>query len=784
LRVEGTLLIKTAAKLLLRAAPLLFLCSAIVVTGGCSRLAGDPLDKIRELHGKNQYRESLEALRALQEEDPTDLETNYLLGKALMRTGESSLAIWPLRAATESPEFAVDAGIMLTQAMMQGRTPRDAVSVIEQVVAVEPDNVEALGLRAQAYLRVDRYEDALADVERVIELEPGNLGVIVPRVISLIYLERFEEAEEALEVAREVVQNTEEEVSESLRGRLCVANGMFAFENKEPERAEELYNGCLETYPTNQLVVLETVSFYDRLARSEEATDILRDAFEETQNRVFSSALARRMGELGFADEQERLMREEAEERNTTAAWFALGDFYNLRDDYDAAVSAFAQALKAEPNPAPMVKFAYADTLIQAGRYEEATRASKDVDQESLRNLLDGRILLEQGDAAGALRLFEAGIRLWPNNAGARFLAGQAAAALGDFDRTIAEYRESVRAAAGRTEAGLELARIQEAIGNQEAATVALRRYVMSHPNDPVGLTFLIRLSFLTGLREAATTSLRQLNRLPGYRPNAIAEQMAMVAVGPGPQAAVDSLLETDIDLTDPANVMVLRVFVEQLAMLGQHDEAQSRVADALEANPEAAVFHDLKARALRAAGGSEEEVRLSFQHAIERDPTLAESLISLAEMSSAEGNIDAALALYDRASDSAPDDLRAAHAAIALLRSAERSEEAETRLAALIKSHPIDARAANDLAEILAQRGEDLDRSTWPVGPITSSRCRRRRRPSVGFIFFDKSTRPLSRRSHAPSKCAPGPSALVTGWAWRWPLKGKGSAPGKRFSR
>jgi tetratricopeptide (TPR) repeat protein len=74
----------------------------------------------------------------------------------------------------------------------------------------------------------------------------------------------------------------------------------------------------------------------------------------------------RRMGEMGFADEQERLMREEAEEQNTTAAWFALGDFYNLRDDYDAAVTAFAQALKAGPNPAPMVKFAYADTLIQA----------------------------------------------------------------------------------------------------------------------------------------------------------------------------------------------------------------------------------------------------------------------------------------------------------------------------------------------------------------------------------------------------------------------------------
>jgi tetratricopeptide (TPR) repeat protein len=703
---------KTAAKLLLRAVSFLFLCGAIVVAGGCSRLAGDPLEKIRELQAKNQYQESLETLRALQEEDPSNLETNYLLGKALMRTGEPSLAIWPLRLAVESPEFAVDAGIMLTQAMLQGRTPRDAVSVIEQVVAVAPDNVEALELRAQAYLRVDRHEDALDDIARVVELDPGNLGVIVPRVIALINLERFEDAEKALATANEIVENTEEEVSESLRGRLCVANGMFAFENKEPERAETLYNGCLETYPTNPLVVLETVSFYDRLRRDEEATKILRDAFEETRNRAFGSALAQRMGELGFADEQERLMREEAEEQNTTASWFALADFYNVRDNFDAAVGAFEQALKAESNPAPMIRFAYADTLIQAGRYEDAKRATKDVDQESLRNLLDGRILLEQGDAAGALSLFESGIRLWPNNPGARFLAGQAAAALGDFDRTIAEYRESVRAGAGRTEAGLELARVLEAMGNPEGAMIALRRYVMSHPGDPVGLTYLVRLSFLTGLHEAATNALRQLSALPGRRATALAEQMAMVAVGPGPQAAVDSLLATDLDLTDPANAIALRALLEQLATLGQHDEAQTRVAAALQANPDSAVFHDLKARALRAAGGPAEEIRRSFQQAVERDPMYVDSLIGLGEMVEADGKIDAALALYDRARDASTDDLRAAHAALALLQSAGRLEEAETRLTALVKSNPLDARVANDLAVILAERGKDLDRS------------------------------------------------------------------------
>jgi tetratricopeptide (TPR) repeat protein len=702
---------KTAVEFLSRVAPLLVLCG-VIAAGGCSRLDGDPLSEIREEHEKNQYRKSLDKLRALLDESPSDPETNFLLGRALMRIGDSSLAIWPLRKAAESPEFAVDSGMMLTQAMLMGRTPRDAVSAIEPVVAMEPDHVEALALRAQAYLRVDRHEDALADVSRVAELEPDNVAILVPRVIALIYLERIEEAGEALTAAKELLETTEQEVSESIRGRLCVANGMFAFENDQPEEAETLYRVCLETYPTNQLVVLETVALIDRLGRREDATKILRDAFEQTRSSVFGSALARRMGELGFAEEQVRLMREEAEEQNTAASWFALGDFYNQRDKFDAAVSAFENALKAEPNPSAMIRFAYVDTLIQAGRYEDAERAAKDVSPETLRDLLRGRILLEQGDASGALRLFESGIRLWPNNAGARFLAGQAAARLGDFNRAIAEYRESVRADSSRTEAGLYLARILEATGNDEAAMTAVKRYLLSHPDDPTGMIYLIRLSFLNGRREAAANGLQRLGALPGHRATAMVERMAIIAVGPGPQAAVDTLVKSEMDLTEPENAMVLRVLLEQLATLDQHDEAKARVAAALEAHPEAAAFHDLKARALLAAGGPEDEIRESFQQAVERDPKMVESLISLAELAAADEKIDAAITLYDRASEAALEDLRAAHAAIALLRSAERTEEAESRLEVLVERNPIDARSANDLAESLAERGGDLDRS------------------------------------------------------------------------
>jgi Flp pilus assembly protein TadD len=158
----------------------------------------DPIGAIRELHANRRYAESLEPLRALLDENPDQPEVNLLLGEALMRTGDSSSAIWPLRRALESPDHVVEAGLLLGQAELASRTPRDVLNAVEPVLEVEPENVEALVIRAQGYLKANRHEEALADIVRVAEIDPGNLNVLVPRVLALIELERIDEAEQAL----------------------------------------------------------------------------------------------------------------------------------------------------------------------------------------------------------------------------------------------------------------------------------------------------------------------------------------------------------------------------------------------------------------------------------------------------------------------------------------------------------------------------------------------------------------------------------------------------------
>jgi tetratricopeptide (TPR) repeat protein len=683
----------------------------------------DSLSEIRAQHRAGQFAPTLEPLRALVDRDPTDPEANYLLGRALLRTGEGGLAVWPLRRAVESPEYAVEAGLLLTRVSLLGRFAHEAIKAADAVLSIEPDNVAAFELRVQAYLKASRFEDALADVARVFELDPENLAVLVPQVLALLSLERVEEAEEALATTRLKLESAGERVGPAMRAKLCAASGQFAFENGEPERAKLQFAECLDQFPTDELAVQSAVQFHDGLGERERGTEILRKAFEDSGSSHFRNALAARMQTFGKREEALELLRAEAEERPSAASWFAVADYYVDAEDYEAAAEAFDRALAAGPDPPPMIRFAYADTLIQKGDYAKARELARDIEQDSLRNLIEGRAHLAEGDARSALAAFEAGIKLWPNNAGARFLAGQAAERLGDFERASSEYRESVRANAAETEAGLFLARLYEAQGSYGGALDAIGHYARKHPADPESYLVSIRLAHRVGNRGVVNEGLQRLSALPGMAGVAAAESASLMAAVRGPAAARQTIESSALDLTLPENAPALRALLAQLAALGEHEAARERVARALAAEPEAAVFHELRGRALLAADEPRPLVRQAFERAIELEPANARALAGLAELSAEAGELEPAIALYERAAAADASDPEPLERAIELLVASQQTLRAEALLERVIEQFPRSAEAANQLARLLAARGGDLDRALAHASRATSLR-------------------------------------------------------------
>ena len=349
------------------------LLAGLVLGLGCGEAKDTPsLKAIRALHEEGRWRDSLPDLRALVDENPANGEANLLLGTALLQGGDAGLAVWPLRRASEHPRYAVPAGLLLARAMLDSRTAPDALPVINRVLELDPDNLGALALRSRAHLANGNLVDGLADIDRVLERDPHNVAALVPRVTTLIALDLIYDAEAALATARERLATTDEPISEGMQARLCIAGALFSFEKGDLEIAESQYAECLEAHSQHPLAVTETAAYYDLSGRPEDATKLLQEALASTPTSFFRLALARRMRALGDLAEEERLLREEAEQTATAQAWFNLADLYVNREQFDEAVLAFEEALAAAREASVMLRFAYADTLVQAERYEQA----------------------------------------------------------------------------------------------------------------------------------------------------------------------------------------------------------------------------------------------------------------------------------------------------------------------------------------------------------------------------------------------------------------------------
>ncbi len=665
--------------------------------------------EILELHQSGRYAETIEPLEALLDRTPDDPELNHLYGVALLATGNTALAVWPLRKAAEDPERAVEDGLLLGHAQLSGGSTGDAIATADRILEQVPDLPEALLLRAEAKLAEKRSEEALDDVERVLEQQPDEPAALLARVTALLLLEREEEAAEALAAAREITPENQDQAA--WQARFCAAGAVFAGEKGDLELARAEWAQCLEHHPSEPVVVEEAVRFFDQQGEHERATGTLRRALgERPEHTPFRTQLAQRLQLAGLSIEAEQTLIEGAEGAGGPDAWIALAEYYNQREDLGKARSAMESLLDQQPNLPVVYQSFYVDILIRMGD-PAAAEAIQSVDSPALSKLLRGRLLLEQGDPQRALELLEAGIRLWPNNSVARQLAAEASEKLGDFDRALADYWEAVRNDFNNWEALSRLAVLHRAQGTGGEVLPLLRHYVQKNPGDPEGHRLTIQIARRNGLPSVATNAQQMLRRLPGQAGVALAE--AAIHRGDGdPAAAVDLIEASPLDLTQPVNAEALAVLVHNLSLLGRHAEAIRRVDAAVAAHPDFAGFHELRGNALLAAGKEPSEVREALARAQELEPERVSVLVALAELAARAGDLDEALALYDRAAALAPDDPAPAWAAIELLRRSSREANVEQRAERLLDAHGYHAGAAELLARRLVARDADLDRA------------------------------------------------------------------------
>jgi tetratricopeptide (TPR) repeat protein len=687
------------------------LFALLLIVGGCGASPEQRLEEARAMQDVGEFTASVEPLREILEQAPGHPEANYRLGVALVRQRQSNSAIWRLERAAESAEFAEAANLALASLYLALKDYERALAAVDRVLALKPEDRAALSYRYKVNLDAKRQEDALGDLDRLLESDPDDAEMVYARAVTLGELGRLEESEAAHRRFMEVAAASDEP---GLAARACAVYAL-AFQDyaEDDERAEKEMERCLDAHPDDPFVVQQTLALYDEGDRSEQALALLRRVFEASpEDLPRRVSLANRLRDAGRGEEAEALLLEAIDESAGLAERLALAEFYSSGGEARRALELAEQVFEILGGPrSDQARFTYADILVDAEELERADEVAAEIEDPVYRQLIEGRITLMRGDAAGALGLLDAAVQQWPDNAGARHLAGIAALQVGETERAVSHLREAVRADRNATDAALLLARFYLERAEYEEAVRFARSQVRSRGRDrPEGYAVWARALVKQGEVEAAREVIARLEEKAGLPMEAAVERAILERETTGPSAALAVIEDAGLDLTDVANEPALRSVVEDLLALGRNEEAMSRVATALAAHPDAATLHALKGR-LHTERGEADAAREAFEKSRELEEGLRETLLGLASVAALVGEQERAVQLFDEVAAAHPqDDAVPAYAAAQLVLGAGRKAEAEQRLRAIVRRHPGAAGARNDLAWLLAQSQRELE--------------------------------------------------------------------------
>ncbi len=318
-----------------------------------------------------------------------------------------------------------------------------------------------------------------------------------------------------------------------------------------------------------------------------------------------------------------------------------------------------------------------------------------------------------RGDAAGALPVLDAAVQQWPDNAGARYLAGLAALQTGEIERAISQLREAVRAGQRRDRCGPApgVASTSSGPSTEEAARFA-RSYVRNRGRErPEGYVIWARALAKQGEIEAAQDVIAQLEEEAGFPMEAAVERAALARElegptrGPGRHPGRRARSHRPGQRARPA--------VPGRGPRSRSDECEEAIGSRRgrdRGQPgRRRAFSRWRGGFTRSAAMPTPLARPSRRRASWTRGWSRRSS-GLASLAASVGQNERAVELFDEAAAADPEDPAPAYAAAQLVLGAGRKGEAEQRLRAIVSRYPGAAGARNDLAWLLAESGRELE--------------------------------------------------------------------------
>jgi tetratricopeptide (TPR) repeat protein len=634
-----------------------------------------------KLFEAGKYADASISYRKAIQKDPQFGEAHYRLALVALKQGDVKQAYVELSRAVELLPGNDDAkeklGLLcLNSYLTDPRRPQalyDRTSrLAEQLLAKNANSFEGLTFKGYLALTDRKPEEAIALFRKALQVKPSDANMTTV-------------------LAQTLHQNGQPEAAETLALNLIardktygpIYDALYAwyFDSKRTAEAENILKAKATNNPKQAEFILQLALHYYRVHNLEEMNGTLQRMLDDP--------------------------------KDFPKAQLQAGDFYMRIRNFPEAVRHYQEAARGNPQDSIVARKRITDALLAQGKKEDALGVVEQIlkeqpkDEEARR--VQANLWLDSGKAENvdeALSELQALAKLHPEDASLWFRLGEGNLRKGDLDAARSQFQEAVARRKDFTQARYQLAAISLSQHRANDALQQTNEILKTQPKDP-RVRMLHAMALMgTGNQAQARSDLTQLVReFPQYREPRLG--LGLLAISQKKYQEAEEIF-AKFGGKDPR---ALAGLAATSSAERQFQKAIELLNGALEKSPDSVMLREQLAGT--AAQARQYDLAIAeFKKLVASKPKSIFFRARLGSLYELKGDSANAIAVYREAQTISPNDATATFLLAGALAKASRIGEAKTQYESLLKSHPDNSAAMNNLAYLLADTSGDLDQA------------------------------------------------------------------------
>ena len=623
----------------------------------------------------------------------------------LLKKGQGKRAELELRNALEIDPNFVEADNLLAELLAQRGEYREASTLLRQAVAAKPEYLPAHKGLSQLYRFAGKFAEAESEAAYILERSPADVDALLSLGTAQQGQRKWKEAEGAFSRVLTIQPGQVDAL---------LALAALRQEAHDLKGAEGFLSLAREDNPSSAAVLIALVKFYVATGRPAEAEPLFADALRVSgDNIAILQAQADyyiSLGELAKAEEAAKRIR--SARANDPKYSGVLADFYIQTGDWYKAKAELESALQGhKEDPGLVHKLIEVHLRLNDSKTAETLNEAllKKSPKDSYGHLIKGRLFVERGDVENALAQFNETHQYQPTLPSLYYWYARAYLQKGNLGQAQRSLGTALELEPNYREARLQLAEIQNRTNAWDAAMSNARVLLQRDPRDVEAmLVYSQSLLLQKDFAQAEKVLKAALQQAPKNAEAHVQWGIVSLANNNLPGARQEFMEAWNLQ---PGSKPLLENVLMGFVSLKQMDAAVDFLQKAIHDRPQIGLlYHELAQIYLlqnkRALAVS------ALQKALQMTPASADSAILLADIYATEKQPEATLRVLAEIARQDPMNADLMVRSGMILEKIQLWNDARTSYERALQLDNANAVAKNNLAWLLVEHGDDIDRA------------------------------------------------------------------------